>query len=193
MTTQPPVRERILASATQLFDAASLRSISADKVIAGAGTTKATFYRHFPTKDDLVVAYLDVQLAHLQSAVEEQRVASDDGGALLKWLAEANGEAACRPGFRGCAFLNAAAEYPADGNVVRAAVERYRAWLHGVVTEALRDLGVETPDDIADQLIMLRDGAMAHGFMGNPESVTSALIAAGSAIVHAHRPLAHSV
>lgn len=192
MTSQPPVRERILASATRLFDTASLRSVSADRVIADAGTTKVTFYRHFRTKDDLVVAYLDAQLAHLQSAVRKQQGTGADAVALLRWLARANGAAACRPGFRGCAFLNAAAEYPAEGNAVRAAVERYRSWLHGVVTDALRDLGVEASDDVADQLVMLRDGAMVHGFMGNPETVTTALITAGTAIVRAHLPASHS-
>ena len=201
MTASSPVREQILRSAAQLFDAASLRSVSADKVIADAGTTKVTFYRHFPTKDDLVVAYLDARLALLRAAVEEKveekRAAAEEprsaqstaaACAVLEWLAEANGVAACRPGFRGCVFINAAAEYPAEGNPVRAAVERYRSWLHDVVSSLLADLGTGTPDTVADQLIMLRDGAMVHGFMDDPKAVTVSLITAGRAIIDANRP-----
>lgn len=192
MTSQPPVRERILASATRLFDATNLRSVSADKVIADAGTTKVTFYRHFRTKDDLVVAYLDAQLERLQSAVEQTRNAGSGAGAdacgVLQWLAESNGLAACRPGFRGCVFINAAAEYPAEGNAVRDAVGRYRSWLHGVVSDLLAELGVKAPGVVADQLIMLRDGAMVHGFMGRPEAVTASLITAGRAIIAASSP-----
>ncbi|WP_434995028.1 TetR/AcrR family transcriptional regulator [Arthrobacter sp. Ld5] len=185
MTTLP-VRERILASATRLFDATSIRSVSADRVIADAGTTKVTFYRHFPTKDHLVVAYLEDQLHHLQEAVDAARAEGSDACKILLRLAAANGAAACRPGFRGCTFINAAAEYPAEGPV-RDAVGQYRAWLHAVVTELLTELAVEGPAVVADQLIMLRDGAMVHGFMGDPTAVAESLTTAGRAIIGARR------
>jgi hypothetical protein len=82
--------------------------------------------------------------------------------------------------------MNAAAEYPAEDHMVRAAVERYRAWLHGVVRELLADLGVDEPDVVADQLIMLRDGAMVHGHMENPGAVAGSIVAAGRVIISAH-------
>lgn len=186
MNAQLPVRDRILASATRLFDANSIRSVSADKVISDAGTTKVTFYRHFRSKDHLVVAYLDDQLGQLQAAVDRERAAGRDACAVLLQLAAANGNAACRPGFRGCTFINAAAEYPADGSPVRDSVDRYRAWLHAVVADLLTELGADRPDVVADQLIMLRDGAMVHGFMGDPASVTDSLVTAGRAIITAH-------
>lgn len=187
MNAHPPVRERILASATRLFDAASIRSVSADRVIADAGTTKVTFYRHFPSKDHLVVAYLEDQLRLLQVAVDRERTGGSDACGILLGLAAANGDAACRPGFRGCTFINAAAEYPAEGSIVRNAVGQYRAWLHAVVTDLLTELAVEGPEVVADQLIMLRDGAMVHGFMGDPASVTGSLTTAGRAIIDARR------
>lgn len=188
---QSPVRERILTSATRLFATNSIRSVSADRVIADAGTTKVTFYRHFPSKDHLVVAYLDSQLEQLKAAVGTERAAGHDACALLLKLAAANGSAACRPGFRGCVFINAAAEYPADDTIVRAAVGRYRAWLRGTVGGLLSELDVDQPDVVADQLIMLRDGAMVHGFMDDPSVVADSLATAGRAIVAAHagRPL----
>ena len=186
MTVQPPVRERILASATTLFDSTSIRSVSADRVIADAVTTKVTFYRHFPSKDHLVVAYLDRQLELLQATVDRERTSGRDACTVLLHLAAANGSATCRPGFRGCTFINASAEYPADGNAVRNAVARYRAWLHVVVADLLRELGADQPEVVADQLIMLRDGAMVQGFMGDAATVTDALVTAGRAIIAAH-------
>ena len=185
--TALPVRERILASATRLFEATSIRSVSADRIIADAGTTKVTFYRHFRSKDHLVVAYLEDQLHRLQVAVTRERAEGADACEVLLRLAAANGSAACRPGFRGCTFINAAAEYPAEGSMVRDAVEQYRTWLHGVVTELLAELAVEGPDVVADQLIMLRDGAMVQGFMGDPTAVTESLTTAGQAIISARR------
>ncbi len=187
MSAQPSVRDRILDSATRLFSVNSIRSVSADKVIADAGTTKVTFYRHFQSKDHLVVAYLDGQLEELKAAADKQRAAGEDACTILLHLAAANGALACRPGFRGCTFINAAAEYPADGNVVRSAVERYRTWLHQVVGELLVELGVDRPEVVADQLIMLRDGAMVHGFMGDPTAVADSLVTAGRAIIAAQR------
>jgi AcrR family transcriptional regulator len=191
MNALPPVRDRILASATHLFATTSIRAVSADKVIAHAGTTKVTFYRHFQSKDHLVVAYLDDQLDQLKEAVDRERMAGQDSCTVLLQLAAANGRAACRPGFRGCSFINAAAEYPADGHIVRSAVERYRTWLHDVVTDLLTDLGTDRPGVVADQLIMLRDGAMVHGFMGDPTTVTDSLVTAGRAIVAAHTRTPH--
>jgi AcrR family transcriptional regulator len=187
MNAHLPVRERILVSATSLFETNSIRSVSADRVISDAGTTKVTFYRHFPSKDHLVIAYLDQQLDLLRDAVARDREGGKDACAVLLRLAAAHGSAACRPEFRGCAFINAAAEYPAKGNAVRDAVGRYRAWLHGVVADLLRELGTDTPEVVADQLIMLRDGAMVHGFMGDPTTVTDSLVTAGGAIISAHR------
>jgi len=182
-----PVRERILASATRLFDTTSIRAVSADRVIADAGTTKVTFYRHFRSKDHLVVAYLEDQLRQAQEAVDRERAGGTDACAVLLRLAAATGAAACRPGFRGCMFINAAAEYPAAGTPVRDAVEQYRSWLHAVVADLLAELGVEGPGAVADQLIMLRDGAMVHGSMGDPATVAGSLTTAGRAIIDARR------
>src|SRR5512145_2095284 len=54
-----PARERILDTAFRLFYAHGLRAVGVDTIIAGSGVAKATFYKHFPAKDDLIVAYLD--------------------------------------------------------------------------------------------------------------------------------------
>lgn len=61
VTTARPggARERILESAFALFYARGIRAVGVDLIIAQSGVAKATFYKHFPSKDDLVVAYLD--------------------------------------------------------------------------------------------------------------------------------------
>ncbi|THJ68422.1 TetR/AcrR family transcriptional regulator [Arthrobacter echini] len=184
--TSLPVRERILASASDLFETTSIRAVSADRIIAAAGTTKVTFYRHFPTKDHLVVAYLDAHLCQLQAGVAEARAAGATACRTLLQLAEVNQSAACRPGFRGCVFNNAAAEYPLAGHLVASAVGRYRSWLREVVTELVTELGVDDPDSVARQLIMLRDGAMVSGFLDDPDSLADVLVPSGRTILAAH-------
>ena len=173
-------RERILRRASSLFYTEGVRAVSADKIIAAAGTTKVTFYRHFRSKDDLVVAYLQEQSAGMR-----ERAADLDPDACtgLRQLADAMGAEACTPGFRGCPFINAAAEYPDPEHPVRAVVADHRNWLHALVAGRLTRLGVQDADRLADQLLMLRDGAMVHGYVEDGTAVGPALTAAGEALV----------
>ncbi|MFJ7751362.1 TetR/AcrR family transcriptional regulator [Arthrobacter sp. NPDC097144] len=180
MTVQPPVRTRILDAAATLFYTEGIRAVSADRIIASAETTKVTFYRYFRTKEDLVVAYLKAQSERIRSAAAN--LSSDPCAALLE-LAQAMGDETCIPGFRGCPFINAAAEFPDADSPVRAVVSEHRRWLHSEVRGRLAQLGAPDPDALADQLLMLRDGAMVHGYVADPEGVTRSLVSAGRAIL----------
>ena len=79
------------------------------------------------------------------------------------------------PGFRGCPFLNAAAEFPDATHPVRRAVERHREWYLDVYEQLLRRMGHPMPGDGADDLMLARDGAMAGGYAGDPIASTAAL------------------
>ncbi|MGW9403497.1 TetR/AcrR family transcriptional regulator [Arthrobacter sp. NPDC055585] len=183
--TAVPVRERILDAATEAFYREGIRAVSADKIIAAAATTKVTFYRYFPTKDDLVAAYLDRQSALIREAAGNL---PEDPCQALKALAQAMGAEACRPGFRGCPFINAAAEYPAGDHPVRAAVARHRDWFRELVAGLADRLGAKDPELAADQLIMLRDGAMIHGYVSDPGAVGDSLLQAGQAVLERQLP-----
>lgn len=123
-----PARERILLTAHDLFYADGIRATGIDRVIAASGVTKVTFYRHFPSKDDLVRAFLDHRHARWMAWFVDalgRRGAHEragDAGALLL-LADAMAEWFADPAFRGCAFINAVAEV---GGSVEGAAERAR-------------------------------------------------------------------
>ncbi|WP_297084868.1 TetR/AcrR family transcriptional regulator [uncultured Demequina sp.] len=172
-------REAILAEATAQFTALGIRAVSADRVIDGAGVSKVTFYRHFPTKDDLVVAYLEAELERVRSAVERAAAATGSHG-----LSGALADEICRPGFRGCPFINAAAEYPDADHPVRDVVARFRAWMIAAIREALVSRGVEGADEAARQIMMMRDGALVEGYVtGDAERVARELEAGVAALV----------
>lgn len=106
-----PARERILASAQELFYRDGIRATGVDRVIAEAGVTKVTFYRHFPSKNDLVTAYLEERhllwIEWLDGALDRHRGRGRGAAARLiavfrEWFNSA--------GYRGCAFLNAVVE-----------------------------------------------------------------------------------
>lgn len=112
-----PARERILLAAHELFYRDGLRATGVDRVIAAAGVTKVTFYRHFPAKDELIRAFLAYRherwMAWFQATLARHQAAQSPTDRLqkpLQPLAVALGEWLREPGFRGCAFINAVAE-----------------------------------------------------------------------------------
>ena len=181
---QSEVARRILDVAAPRFYREGIRAVSADAVMAEVGVTKVTFYRHFPTKDHLVEAYLETVAAAERHAVTTWRVEhAGDPAAVLAAYADRLAAQVCGAGFRGCPFLNAAAEYPDVAHPVRAVAERHREWLRAAAEELVVELGVPEPRSVAVQLVMLRDGAMATGTGVEPTEVGRALRRAGRAVL----------
>lgn len=181
-TSGPATRARILAAANELFYAHGIRATSADRIIEQVGITKVTFYRHFRTKSELVVAYLEEQAGAERGWIESVRREGDPVGSL-RTLATDIGSASCRPGFRGCAFINAAAEFADPDDPVRNAVDAHRRWMLDVFAEIAAEAGAQDVDAVARQLMILRDGAMVNGYLGEPTSVADSLGAAFASIL----------
>jgi AcrR family transcriptional regulator len=154
-------RQRILEAAGRLFYRDGVRPVAMDAVAETAGVTKRTLYYHFDSKDDLVVAYLRHIGERLDASLA--RAMSRRGGSAMERLVglfdDLEGRFA-RDEFRGCPFMNVAAEL-ADSAQARAEAaaykERRRAWFEGVV----RELGVRDPVALSEQLLLLTDGAIA--------------------------------
>jgi AcrR family transcriptional regulator len=178
-------RERILDTAFRLFYAHGPRGVGVDTVIAESEVAKATLYKHFPRKDDLVLAYLDrvdqVWFGQLRAAA---RAAGDDPREQLAGMFDALGTACRRPGYHGCAFINTAAESTAGGDVHARTVEHkqvVRAW----VTDLARRAGAADPDLLARQLTLLVDGGLAAGVLDADPATPAAAKAAARALVDA--------
>ncbi|MFC1432075.1 TetR/AcrR family transcriptional regulator [Streptacidiphilus sp. N1-3] len=188
-TGKPSMRQRIIEAATELFYTQGIRAVSAEKIIARVGITKVTFYRHFPTKDDLIVAYLERRAAWERDAVGgARRAAAGNACEAFRMIAEGIGAESCGPGFRGCPFINAAAEYAEAEHPVRQVVDSHRRWFKGTIEEMLQELHVADASGVADQLVMLRDGAMVGGYLGDPQTIARSLYNAGRAVVEFHAP-----
>jgi len=106
-------RERILRTAHDLFYAEGLRATGIDRVIAEAGVTKVTFYRHFPSKNDLILAYLNLRheqwMGWFTTALERHGGAAQ-GAQVLAPVMEEWFRGRALGDFRGCAFLNGVSE-----------------------------------------------------------------------------------
>jgi AcrR family transcriptional regulator len=179
-----PPRERILAAAVRRYYADGIRAASADRLLTEAGVSKVTFYRHFPTKDDLVVAYLEHVAGAERTALLAIRAAHpDDPAGVLRRYAAMVGQVACGEGFRGCPFINAAAELSDPEHPGRRVVAAHRAWLISQCAELLAQLGVSEAPARAAQLMMLRDGAMLAGYVADPATVEQQLVTAARAVI----------
>ncbi|SER71805.1 transcriptional regulator, TetR family [Pedococcus cremeus] len=186
-TTARPsaARERILETAFALFYARGIRAVGVDLIIAESGVAKATFYKHFPAKDDLVVAYLDkvdgVWTGQLEAAAE---AAGPDPADQLVGLFDALGTACRREGYRGCAFINAAAESQPGTAVHDRTVAHKTAVLDWVRTLAER-AGARDPESLARSLTLLLDGGLASGSLDASPDAPKAAKASAQALVEA--------
>lgn len=167
-TPAPGTRDRILTTATRLFYSHGVRAVGMNQVISEAGTGKNLLYSHFPTKSDLVAAYLErareIRSARARRARE---AAADDPRAQLLALLEEVATTTARPDFRGCAFRNYLAEFPDDtdfgdtddtrttpAGVARDVLDATHRDLAGLVAA----LGVADPDRLTEELWLIVDG-----------------------------------
>jgi AcrR family transcriptional regulator len=155
-------RDRILATASRLFYSTGIRAVGVDRVIAESEVARMTFFRHFPSKDDLVAAFLNrqVELARAELTQLRNTAGAEWPGAVLGWVADGVTTARAVEGFRGCEFINTAAEFCDPSHPVRVVVAQHRAWIRDVMQDALTELGHPRPRSTAEVLLMLRTGAV---------------------------------
>ena len=182
-------RDRLLRTASAIFYAKGINAVGVEEIVSQARITRATFYRHFPSKDDLIVAYLRATDEHIRAQVgaitERGHAAEDTIRAIAGWVVDQ----IKRSDFRGCAFLNAAAEYPDADSRVQHAVLEHRAWFHHVMQNELERLRQEPSEAGAQFFVMIRDGAMAAGCLANRDAVCEAFMRGVEAML-TYRPIA---
>jgi AcrR family transcriptional regulator len=157
-------RDRVLATASELFYAEGITSVGIDRIVKAAPVTLATLYRHFPTKQDLVVAYLR-GVHDLIAAQAAATTARAGGRELVQALRDDVTAELARPGFRGCAFINAASEFQDPEDPVRTVVAEHRQWYFELIRKAFDDAGHARPAHAARHFVMLRDGAMSAAYL----------------------------
>lgn len=177
---EPDARRRILGTACDLFYTEGIHAVGVDRVVREAGVAKATLYTHFPSKEALVAAYLDVrsdQWEHeIRARIADRRVHGADGIAEMFALL---GETAREPDFRGCPFINAAAEYPHPG-LVAARIADHRQRMRALVGDLVDDADAPSRDAVVESIVVIYGGSMVAAYLDastDPIAVGAAAIA----------------
>lgn len=173
-------RERLLRAAYELFTKKGINQVGIDAILASSGCAKASLYANFKSKDELVLAYLDLREQlwtrdWLERAIE--RRASDPKARLLAIFDIYNGWFRQRS-FEGCAFVNALLETRADGKIHDAAVEHLAA-IRSLVEELAREAGMPDPKNLARIWHILMKGAIISACEGDRDAALGAAWIAG--------------
>src|SRR5512133_152288 len=182
-----PARERVLEAAAHLFRRDGYRAVGVDTIIAEAGVAKMTLYAHFPSKDDLIAAYLELANERFWHWLDAAVAGVDDPRAMLVSMFDAVGKLANDPLCLGCTFQGTAAEFPdPDHPGHRVALAHKQAVLARLRTLA-GEAGLRDPEALADQLLLLMDGAWVAARMFGPGNPSAQVAAAATALIEAHR------
>lgn len=179
-------RQRLLSTASRIFYAEGIHSVGVDRIISEAKVTRATFYRHFPGKEDLVLAHLQSADEAIRGQVEAAVAASPSAADAVRAIAAGITAAIQSPGFRGCAFLNAVAEYPDPGHPVHRAVLAHRQWFLDTINTLMTSIEPTKAEPAARHFVMLRDGAMAAGCLFDPAAIGETFLRGVDGLVEIH-------
>jgi len=175
-----PKRETLLDAAWRLFYRDGFHAVGIDTVLAEAGVAKMTLYNHFASKDDLIVAVLERRAVEFESSLAAAVEAAGRSPmkrllAVFDWHAEWLRS----PGFNGCAFIKAVAEFPVLEEKPHQVAAEHKTRVFKLLESLAAEMPVRQPAVIARQLELLIEGAIvaAHVY-GRPEAAKDARMAA---------------
>ena len=182
-------RTRLIDTATRLFYEEGIHAVGVDRIIDEAAVTRATLYKQFGGKENLVLAYLRNEDEMLRALFADAGAAVADPAALVDAVIEGIATDIRLRHTRGCPFINAAAEYPDADGAVRLLIYEHREWFRSTLQAVAEQAGLESPVDVAASLVLLRDAALVGGYLDGDERVTPAFERTARSVVAAHRPL----
>lgn len=164
----PRVRDRILDTACDLFYRHGIRAVGVDAIASEAGTNKMSFYRSFPSKDDLVAEYLidqereywkwwdEVVAPHAGNPRRQAEALIDSIVDLARLKAKT--VEGCKTA-RGCALGNACVEIPEDNQRLGDIVHKYKTEIRRRLRKFAREMGAKEPEVLGDALMLLMEGS----------------------------------
>jgi AcrR family transcriptional regulator len=183
-------RERLVAAAIELFYRQGFGAVGVDEVIAAAGVTKTTFYKHFAGKDDLMVVSVkrrdEWELGAWDRAV--RRIAGEDPARQLTGLFDVLDHWFNAADFRGCMFISTAGEFPNPNHPVHQAAAAHKRTVRDHFRDLARRAGASEPESFADCYTALVEGALVLRQVHGRNDAARAVRPAVESLVRAYLP-----
>jgi AcrR family transcriptional regulator len=178
---------RIMAVAYELFSRRGVRDVGVNELIDRSGVAKATFYRHFPSKDSLVLAFLEQRDKQwtVDAIVSEARRRGDTPAEQLLAIFDVFGDWFLREDFEACSFINVLLEMGPAHPLGQASID-YLAKIRGHVQTLAEEAGLQRPDEFARSWHILMKGSIISATEGDMQAAKRAQEMAGWLIEH-HR------
>ncbi len=160
--TATDARDRILNTATTLFYQQGIRAIGVDLIIAQSEVAKTTFYRYFPAKDDLVVAYLEERDRQFWALLEASLGSIEEPKQQLLTIFGLLDELLASPDSQGCPFLIVASEFPEIGYRGHQVAIAHKTKLGDRLTAIVQAMGIQQAEELTAGLMLLIDGAFGQ-------------------------------
>jgi len=164
----PPAKLRILETATVLFSSEGIRAVGVDRLIQQSSVTKATFYKHYGSKDRLIRDYLSAASHEMLTELDRLIYSADSARAGLYAIVDSVQNTLRDDDFRGSLFINAAAEFPDPRDPVRVIIAEHHETIVNRITQLVQRIGHPLPGEAADQLMVAYVGALSWGHVGDP-------------------------
>jgi len=177
-------RERLLAVASDLFYRQGIRSVGVDEIVAEANVAKMSLYRSFASKDELAAAYLierDERYWRWWDGIVAKH--ADDPRRQIEALFRSLAERTTHPQWRGCPFTNAATEFPEADHPARKIAEANKRELRRRLRVLAEAMGARRPAALADQLVLLFEGAYTTAQTFGSDGPAKAVADAADALV----------
>lgn len=170
-------RLRLIESATRRFYRDGFRNVGIDQLLADVGISKTAFYKHFESKDDLMLSVLDEQNRWVQQTFRQRmrECGGDSAEGQLRALMDVVQLISETEGFRGCIFVNAAMEFPLQHDPAHLAASKSKSELEDIIYAVATEAGAARPRALAQELCLIMEGAwVTRHVSGNPNTVAIA-------------------
>ena len=168
MKTEVTPKEKLLQTAAHLYYQHGYRSIGVDTIAAESGIGKMTLYRHYPSKDDLIVAYLNASNRLFWEQFEQITITAPTAREKIVAFFDALQDYVLSPACYGCPFINVAAEYPEAGYAGHQVALEHKQSVLARFRQLAEEAGARQPESVANALFLLMDGAYVAARMFGP-------------------------
>ena len=184
---RPTKRDELVQKALKAFYRNGFHATGMDKLVEDTGISKTSMYKHFRTKEDLILAVLRLRdeqfrnwlyrrMEELAVTPKEQLIAMFD--ALEEWFAE--------PGYKGCMFIKASSEYQEASHPIHKQAADHKRFLEQHMSDLAKKAGLDDPNTIARQLLLLKEGAIVTANLGHTDHPAREAKAAARQLLNGH-------